>query len=78
MGVFKYTPNAAVQGYMGYIDREMIANNIIWHSYTLAQSTCKNWCFVTITLFEKLGMGFLKNLKCVQQGEWYVNEDSYG
>ncbi len=62
MGVSKYTPNAVVQGDMGWkteghrqqlcvlrqwlrlinMDTEMIASKVFWHSYTLAQSRCKN------------------------------------
>ncbi len=41
------------------MDREMIASKLFWHSYTLAQGRCKNWCFLTIKMFNELGMGFL-------------------
>ncbi len=43
------------------MDREMIASKVFWHSYTLAQGRCKNWCFLTIEMFNVLGMGFLTN-----------------
>ncbi len=43
------------------MDREMIASKVFWHSYTLAQDRCKNWCFLTIKMFDELGMGFLTN-----------------
>ncbi len=43
------------------VDREMIASKVFWHSYTLAQGRCKNWCFLSIKMFHELGMGFLTN-----------------
>ncbi len=43
------------------MDREMIASKVFWHSYTLAQGRCKNGCFLTIKIFNELGMGFLTN-----------------
>ncbi len=39
--------------------REMITSKVFWHSYTLAQGRCKNWCFLTINMFNELGMDFL-------------------
>ncbi len=41
------------------IDREMIASKVFWHS--LAQDICKNWCLLTIKMFNGLGIGFLTN-----------------
>ncbi len=81
MGVSKYTPNAALQGDMGWktaghrqkvsvlrlwlrvmnMDREMIASKVFWHSYTLAQGRCTNWCFLTIKMFNEFGMSFHTN-----------------
>ncbi len=43
------------------MNREMIASKVFCHSYTLAQGRCKNWCFVTMKMFDELAMGFLKN-----------------
>ncbi len=39
----------------------MITSKVFWHSYALAKGRCKNLCFLTIKLFNKLGMGFLTN-----------------
>ncbi len=39
----------------------MIASKVCWHSYTLAQDRCKTWCFLTIKMFNELGMGFHTN-----------------
>ncbi len=36
------------------MDREMIASKVVWHSYILARSRCKNWCFLTIKMFNEL------------------------
>ncbi len=43
------------------MDREMFASKVFWHSYTLVQGRCKNWCFLTIKMFNELGIGFLTN-----------------
>ncbi len=43
------------------MDREMMtASKVFMHLYTLAEGRCKNWCFVTMKMFNGLGMGFLK------------------
>ncbi len=43
------------------MDREMISSKVFWHRYTLAHGRCKNWYFLTIKMFNELGMGFLTN-----------------
>ncbi len=57
------------------MDREMIASKVFWHSYTLAQGRCKNWCFLTIKMFNELGMGFLTNEnECVDKHIVYLRQ----
>ncbi len=38
-----------------------VISKVFWHSYILAQGRCKNWCFLTIKMFNQLGMSFLTN-----------------